>query len=577
MNREAILKSIREHPDVTVLIAGGGVNGIGLYRDLALQGVDALLVDKADFCAGASSASSHMAHGGLRYLENGEFRLVREALRERNLLLYNAPHQVRPLPTTIPIYDYLSGIFNAPRKFLGWGGKPSERGAVVIKLGLMMYDWFTRGQRGVPTHDFYSREESLHKRPGINPYIVATGHYYDAWISVPERLCVELLLDAEADMPQSKSINYVSVVGGNGDTVELRDELTGNTFSVRPKVVVNATGAWIDFTNEALSKPTRYIGGTKGSHLIVDHPELYEATQGEMLFYENKDGRICLFFPYHGKVMIGSTDIPVDNPDEAVCSPEEVDYLLNAVNVVFPKIKLDRSHIVYQFCGVRPLPASDASTPGLISRDHSIQTLAPDGNRPYPIYSLIGGKWTTYRAFSEQTADVVLNYLRKSRSKTTEKLAIGGGKGYPETEAAKRQWIERLAQQTKLPVERITVLFERYGTRAEAIAKYLKAGEDAPLVHHPDYTRREVMYLAEYEGIAHLDDLMIRRTLIAILGHVSRPLQLELAETIAPVLGWSPDTVQREVERMEGILRARHGITEAQLSGETAEPVAAHA
>src|SRR5574338_1315830 len=143
MDRSDILSSLRENPEVSVLVIGGGINGIGTFRDLALNGVNVLLVERADFCSGASSASSHMAHGGIRYLENGEFRLVREAVQERNRLLQNAPHLVKPLPTAIPIFKRLSGLLNAPLKFLRMLDKPTERGSLVIKLGLMMYDAYT--------------------------------------------------------------------------------------------------------------------------------------------------------------------------------------------------------------------------------------------------------------------------------------------------------------------------------------------------------------------------------------------------------------------------------------------------
>ena len=154
MNRTEILSSIQQNPRVSVLIVGGGINGVGTFRDLALNGVDVLLIDRADFCSGASAASSHMAHGGIRYLENGEFRLVREAVGERNRMIENAPHLVRPLPTTIPIFKFWSGLLNAPLKFLGWLDKPSERGAFIIKVGLMLYDAFTRSQGTVPPHRF---------------------------------------------------------------------------------------------------------------------------------------------------------------------------------------------------------------------------------------------------------------------------------------------------------------------------------------------------------------------------------------------------------------------------------------
>src|SRR5688500_691538 len=143
MHRKEIFAALKENPEISVLIVGAGINGIGTFRDLALNGVDVLLVDRCDFCSGASSASSHMAHGGIRYLENGEFRLVREAVQERNRMIKNAAHIVKPLPTTVPIFRYFSGILNAPFKFLGIMDKPSERGSLIIKLRLMMYDAYT--------------------------------------------------------------------------------------------------------------------------------------------------------------------------------------------------------------------------------------------------------------------------------------------------------------------------------------------------------------------------------------------------------------------------------------------------
>ena len=161
MNRDEIFNSIKSKPEISVLVIGAGINGIGTFRDLALNGVDVLLVDRGDFCSGTSAASSHMAHGGIRYLENGEFRLVREAVQERNRMIQNAPHIVRPLPTTIPMFKYFSGLLNAPLKFLGWLDKPSERGSLIIKLGLMMYDAYTGRTRTVPQHKFFSRTESL--------------------------------------------------------------------------------------------------------------------------------------------------------------------------------------------------------------------------------------------------------------------------------------------------------------------------------------------------------------------------------------------------------------------------------
>ena len=162
------LVMLGQRPEVSVLIAGGGINGAGLMRELALQGVDVLLVDKADFSAGCSAASTRVIHGGLRYLENAEIRLVREAVGERNLLLRNAPHYARPLPTTIPIFSWASGILPAVRRFLGSKTKPGDRGALLIKAGLSMYDRVAGARSPLPKHHFRSRSSALALRPALN-------------------------------------------------------------------------------------------------------------------------------------------------------------------------------------------------------------------------------------------------------------------------------------------------------------------------------------------------------------------------------------------------------------------------
>ncbi|MBI5927867.1 MAG: glycerol-3-phosphate dehydrogenase/oxidase [Chloroflexi bacterium] len=555
--RLEILEKLRQQPEVAVLIVGGGVNGIGLFRDLALQGVDVLLVDKGDFCSGASAGSSHMIHGGLRYLENAEFRLVKEALTERNLLLQNAPHYVKPLPTTIPIFSWLSGTFNAPLKFLQLRDKPGERGALIIKVGLSLYDLFTRKQQGLPRHQFYSRAKSLEMRPKLNPAIVSTARYYDAWMPCPERICLEMILDAEAANPQAHALNYLGLTGGNGEVVTLQDEVSGDTFEIKPKIVVNAAGPWIDLANQTMQHPTKFIGGTKGSHIIIDHPELYAATLGHEMFFENSDGRIVLFFPFMDKVMAGTTDIRINDPEQARCTDDEVEYILNMVHKVFPDIKVDRSHIVFWFTGVRPLPYSDASRTSQISRDHATHITEPDAQTKFPVYSLVGGKWTTFRAFSEQTADLILPRLNKSRRMRTNQLAIGGGKNYPKTDADREAWLQDTSQNIKLPKDRLEQLLNRYGTRATEIAQFLVAGPDQALQYHPDYTRREIEFLAMHEKVVHLDDLLLRRSLIAMLGQANQALVEELAAILADCLGRS---VASEIERATRILQDKHGV-----------------
>jgi glycerol-3-phosphate dehydrogenase len=560
LTRQERFAALREKPQVSVLIVGGGINGVGLLRELALQGVDALLIDRADFCAGASAASTRIIHGGLRYLENGEFRLVKESLHERNRLMQNAPHYVRPLPTTIPIFHWTAGVFHAIKTFFGMTSKPGNRGALIVKAGLTLYDLFAGRQHTLARHRFTSRTTALQQRPQLHPGIVCTATYYDARIAYPERLCLELVLDAEATHLQAKALNYVSVVEAEGDTVTLRDEVTGETLAVKPRIVVNATGAWIDFTNRALRRDTHFIGGTKGSHLVIDHRELWEATRGEMLYFANTEGRICIFYPFYDKVIAGSTDIPVDNPDTALCDDAEVDYILDSISRVFPTIKVDRSHIVYRYCGVRPLPSVNVATPGQISRDHSCPIIPPGDGVSFPIYALVGGKWTTFRAFAEQVADQLLDVLDKPRRARTENLAIGGGRGYPMSSTDREQWLETIHRKTVIALEQLNTLLDRYGTRAQEVAEFISAESDSPIQHLPTYSQREIQFIALHEKLVHFDDLILRRTLIGILGQANRELIEELAETLAPVMNWSAAQTREEVTRTANLLSVRHGV-----------------
>lgn len=561
MNRQDVLQKIKDNPDVSVLIIGAGVNGIGTFRDLALQGVDVLMVDRADFSSGASAGSSHMLHGGIRYLENGEFRLVNEALRERNRMLENAPHYSKPLKTTIPIFRVFSGLLNAPLKFLDLLNRPGERGAIVIKAGLTMYDWFVRNHRNMPTHDFKLRPEALKEYPKMNPNIVCAATYYDAWMPYPERICLEMIVDAETANPDCHALNYISAIDGASKTVMLKDELTGDEFAVKPKVVINAAGPWIDFVNKHMGQDEqRFIGGTKGSHLILDHPELYEACNGSEIFFENDDGRIVLIFPYVGRVMVGTTDIRIDNPDEAVCTDDEIDYILGMIDKVFPSIAVNHSHIVFTFSGVRPLPYTDANSTGQISRDHSIKTIPASEGLNYPIHSLVGGKWTTFRAFSEHTTDVVLKDLNQSRKSSTANVSIGGGRGYPRSDDAKKNWLQKLQYKTELPMERLEELFDRYGTRSEVFADYISQANDEPLQHHATYSKREVEFIAREEKLAHLDDLILRRSLIGMLGYLNADLLNELADITASAMGWSDARKVEEIQRTVGIISKKHRI-----------------
>ncbi len=564
MNRQAIIDTYRQKPGISVLIVGAGINGIGTFRDLALQGIDVLLVDKGDFCCGASAASSRMAHGGLRYLEHGEFQLVRESLTERNRLLKNAPHAVEPLPITIPIFSWFSGILNAPLKFLGLLKRPSERGAVVVKIGLLFYDWFTRKNRVTPTHRFLTRTQALQKHEELSRKIVCAALYYDTLMPQAERIGLELVLDAEAE--HAHALNYVRVVGASGDTVQLRDDVTGAIFEVRPRLVINASGGWIDLVNRAMQHETHFIGGTKGAHIVVDHAELFRTLNDAEIFFENKDGRLCMFMPFRGKVMMGATDIRIDDPDKAICTDDEIDYILALSARVLPGIKVDRSHIVFHFSGVRPLPNTGIGFEGLISRSHSIPVVEPDDDIKFPVYSLVGGKWTTFRALAEQATDKALEYLKLPRTTSTADLPVGGGKGYPRSPAEREQWLARVQARTGLSRERLSTLFERYGTRAESVAEYIAAGPDEQLEPQPNYSRREIMFIAGNEKVVHLDDVILRRSLLGMLGLVDGAVLQQAGEAAGSALDWSESQIRAEIERTADLLRRQHGVSPERLN-----------
>ena len=559
-SRQHRIKRLKENPAISVLIVGAGINGIGTFRDLALQGIDVLMVDRGDYCSGASAASSHMVHGGIRYLENGEFRLVQEAVHERNRLIENAPHLVKPLPTTYPIFKWFSGLLNAPLKFLGLINRPAERGAVIIKVGMTLYDIFTRKQKTVPRHVFKNKKKSLEQFPKLNPEFIFTGTYYDGSMPSPERIALELVLDAVKANPNAIPLSYTSLLSANGDTVVLRDEINGEEIEVQPKMVINAGGPWIDFVNQAMGRDSQFIGGTKGSHLILDHPELKEAIGEHEIFFENKDGRIVLIFPLIDKVMIGSSDIRVENPDEVCITEDEIDYFFEMMERVFPTIQVDRSHIVYTFSGVRPLPYSGADYTGNISRDHSIEIQDANDLIRFPIYSLVGGKWTSFRAFSEQACDKILRYLGVERKIQTANLPIGGGKDYPKNDADKEAWLANVEEQSGLDQERLTILFDRYGNRAEEIAKFISQEKDSALTHLTEYSRREIAYILTQEDVNHLDDLILRRTMIAKLGKLTPESLDELGEIAGKALGWEEERVQEEIKRAIQVLQKKHKI-----------------
>jgi len=554
--RETVSR-IRSLSSTDVVIIGGGINGIATLRDLAMQGVDVVLVERGDFASGASAASSRMIHGGLRYLENGELRLVKESVHERNALLKTAPHFVKPLRTTIPVHSTWSSVIASPMKVLRHrsGTKRVQRGAVMIKLGLTLYDTFSRGNGIVPPHRFMGRKASLEALPHLDPSIKYTATYFDASLHSPERLALDVLTDGLAAHTRAHAANYVEAVGLDGSTVRLRDVETGEEFGIEARVVVNASGPWTDLTNDALGRETRFMGGTKGSHIVLDHPELLEATGGREIFLEHTDGRIVLIYPLHGRVIVGTTDIDADPRVPAVCTDDEVDYFFDLVGHVFPDIQLRRDQIVFTYSGIRPLPRHDEMAPGLVSRDYRIEV---DSERDgAPVLSLVGGKWTTFRALGESLANRALAVLGRQRVASTDGVVIGGGADFPKRREAREAWLK--AELPGLPHDRADALLTRYGTRAVEVAAYLAEGTDAPIAHG-ELTQREVARMALREHVVHTADVVLRRTNVAFKGLADAQACREIAQALGDALGWTPERIVADAEECIALLRERHSL-----------------
>ncbi len=279
-------------------------------------------------------------------------------------------------------------------------GKHNERGAFLIKLGLSIYDFFSRDGGTVPRHQFRGRKRALAELPRLHPEIKYAATYFDASVHNPERLTLDVLQDGEkaggADSPvgAGQQLCLACFAGGrssgapgaaSGTTVQLRDELTGEVFDFTADVIVNTTGAWVDLTNEAMGAASSFMGGTKGSHIVLDHPELLAACHGREIFFEHTDGRIVLIYPMGDRVLVGTTDVDADMSQDAVCTEEEIDYFFDLIGHVFPDIPVDRGQIVYTFSGVRPLPKHDATQPGFVCRDYRIERRAAAGGaRPEP-------------------------------------------------------------------------------------------------------------------------------------------------------------------------------------------------
>jgi glycerol-3-phosphate dehydrogenase len=377
-----------------VIIIGAGINGAGIARDAAMRGLKVLLIDKGEPGGATTSASTRLIHGGLRYLEHFEFGLVRESLREREILLRIAPHLVRPLAIAIPIY------------------KQSKRGRLTIRAGMMLYDLLSWG-KSLPRHQMLSRAETLERWPGLNPEeLVGSALYYDAQVEFPERLVLENVRSARAfgaDVLTHTRVTNLTVENGRVSRIEFVGE-DGQKRFAGAEVFINAAGPWIDLVlGRAPVKSPKLIGGTKGCHLVVAP---FPGAPANAIYLEARsDGRPIFIIPWNKLFLIGTTDVRFEgDPDEVTCEPWEIDYLLSETNIAVPAAKLTRDSILYTYSGVRPLPVTAEKDEQSITRRHFIREHPQLPN----LLSIVGGKLTTYRSLAEECVDLIFRKLGKN-------------------------------------------------------------------------------------------------------------------------------------------------------------------
>ena len=395
----------------------------------------------------------------------------------------------------------------------------------------------------MPRHRFLGQKKSKAEMPSLNKDVKFTATYYDAAMDNPERLALDVLFDGLAAGSNARSYNYVSAGARSGGKTVLKDMLTGDEIEFTADVIVNTTGPWTDMTNQNLGFDTGYMAGTKGSHIVLDNKELFEACDNREIFFENRDGRIVLMYPILGKVLVGTTDIPHDMNEPAVCTDEEVDYFFKLVAYVFPRIKIDEDQIVFKYSGVRPLAASGDINPGVVSRDYRIVRTSAEND--VPVLSLVGGKWTTFRALGEHLSSDVLKLLGKNRVLSTQKLPIGGGKDFPTTPEQQHSWTDD--HRGLVSKERAMQLLLRYGTRAKPILEYIAANPETMLTHTSGFSDSEIEYLVINESVYRLEDLVNRRTNLAFTGLMTTSSLKELAGILQKSLGWEEGKSASEV------------------------------
>ncbi len=503
-----------------LIVVGGGINGAGIARDAAIRGLKVCLLEKEDYGWGTSSRSSHLIHGGLRYLEQFEFGLVHEALQDREILLRHAPHLVRPLRFLYPIYPHI-----AARR--------------TVRMGLWLYDLLSHG-KSLPKRSYLKRKAALAEAPMLNPDgLAGAATYSDAQIVLPERLIQELIWDARqhgADCHNHAHVDGVIIEGGAVAGVQVR--LGGEDRVIHADAVVNATGTWVDDLVAGLA-PRSLVRKTKGVHLVV--PRFMD----DALIVKAHDGRTFFVIPWLDHCLVGTTDTDYHGDASAArAEPEDVAYLLDAASWYLPDAPL--SDIRYTFAGVRALVNQEGLTESNVTRRHILYHHADHGATG--MWSLQGGKITTYRSLAEETVDQVARHLgRKQLAKNhpTRTTPLPGGIDIQDWESWRKAAV-RTAQRDGLPKAVAERLVDVYGAKWDQVIACDPQGgritEGTP--HHWS----EVVWAVNEEQAQSLADVMLRRTDLGWSGDGRPDAAKRVAQRMQELLDWSDEECQMQVE-----------------------------
>jgi glycerol-3-phosphate dehydrogenase len=513
-----------------VIVVGAGVNGCGIARDAAMRGLRVLLLDKSDVAAGTTAWSTRLIHGGLRYLEHGELGLVRESLRERETLLRRvAPHLVRPLLMLVPLY----------------AGRRRRR--LTVRAGMLAYDLLSMG-KSLPRHRMLSSAEAHARAPGLEREgLKGAALFYDAQVEYAERLAVENALSARASgatVITYARVRRLLVEENRVRGVEFEDALGGSVHEARAGLVLNVAGPWVD---EVLgdSSGEHLIGGTKGSHIVV---RAFEDAPTAAVYTEAvEDGRPFFIIPWDEKLLIGTTDERYAGDLERVeASGREVEYLLRETNRVLPRARLTRAEVLYTYSGVRPLPRVGEGEEAGITRRHFIEP-----SRVAGLYSIVGGKLTTYRALAEEA----VNLLFKLKGETpppceTAETPLPGAlvEGFASSDFDTLR--ESLTSREGLAPRTAARLLKVYGTRSQEVARLASdEPELAELISEETGSiAAEVVYSFREELAATLADCLLRRTMVGLNGRLGLDALEAAARVARRYLGWDEERAASEVE-----------------------------